>query len=119
MRRIAGWYGIVIGLGMIAMWVVFLTAGDVPEVLTAPVALSFHLVAEGLTALVLLMSGIGLLLDVPVAPPSYRVGIGMLLYTVIVSGGYFAQRAEWAFVAMFAAIDVSALFALRGAKLRG
>ncbi len=118
MRRFAGWFGIVVGLGMTAMWAVFLLGGQVPELRTAPVALGFHLAAEGLTAFLLVTSGIGLLLDAQVAPQSYRVAIGMLLYTVIVSPGYFAQLGQWPFIVLFAAIGVAALFALRGATLR-
>lgn len=119
MRRFAGWFGIVVGVGMTAMWIVFLVTDSVPEVSTAPVALGFHLVAEGLTAFVLITSGIGLLLGTSAARQSYRVGIGMLQYTAIVSAGYFAQRGDWAFVAMFGAISLLALVALRDAKLRG
>ena len=119
MRRFAGWFGIVIGTCIAAMWIVFFVTGSVPEVRTAPVALAFHLVAEGLTAFVLVTSGIGLLLGTSAARQSYRVGIGMLQYTAIVSAGYFAQRGEWAFVAMFAVIALLALVALRDAKLRG
>jgi hypothetical protein len=118
MKRLAGWFGIVVGLGMVGMWVMFFLTDKVPEVSTAPIALGFHLTAEGVTAFLLITSGIGLLLDAQVAPQSYRVGIGMLLYTVIVSAGYFAQLRQWPFVAMFAAIGVLALFALRGARLR-
>jgi len=33
----------------------------------------------------------------------------MLLYTLIVSPGYFAQKGQWAFVGMFAVILVLAL----------
>lgn len=118
MRRFAGWFGIAMGIGMIGMWSMFFATDQVPEVVTAPVALSFHLAAEGLTAFLLLTSGIGLLLEAQVAPQSYRVAVGMLLYTVIVSAGYFAQLGQWPFVAMFGVFGVLALFALRGATLR-
>ena len=37
------------------------------------------------------------------------VALGMLLYTVIVSPGYFAQRGEWPLVAMFGVLLLSAL----------
>jgi hypothetical protein len=119
MKRIAGWFGILTGIGMIGTWVLFFVTAQVPEILTAPVVLGFHLAAEGITAFLLITSGAGLLLDAQVAPQSYRVGIGMLLYSVIVSAGYFAQLGQWPFVVMFAAIGVLALFALRGARLRG
>lgn len=118
MKRFAGWFGIVVALALMGMWLVLLREGRVADVYTAPVALMFHLVAEGLTALVLLLSGVGLLLGAQVAPPGYRVGIGMLLYSLLEGAGYFAERGEWPFIVLFAVIAVVALFALRGAKLR-
>lgn len=119
MRRFAGWFGVVVGTCIAGMWIVFFASSAVPEVRTAPIALGFHLAAEALTAFTLVTSGVGLLLGTAAARQSYRVGIGMLLYTSIVSAGYFAQRGEWAFLGMFAVIVVLALFALRDAKLRG
>lgn len=118
MKRFAGWFGIVVGLGMVAMWIAFLRSGRVPEANTAPVALTFHLIAEGLTALLLVVAGGGILLEAQVAPQLYRVAVGMLLYTVIVSAGYFAQLGQWEFVTLFAVLGLGALFALRGARLR-
>ncbi len=43
----------------------FLAAGLTPEVKTAPVALGFHLAAEGATVLTLIVSGVGLLRKTP------------------------------------------------------
>jgi hypothetical protein len=36
----------------------------------------------------------------------------MLLYTVIVSPGYFAEKGQWAFVAMFAVLLLLALLSI-------
>lgn len=119
MRKFAGWFGIVVGSSMAAMWVFFFVAGSVPELRSAPIALAFHLTAEGITAFLLVTSGVGLLLGTPAARQTYRVGIGMLQYSVIVSAGYFAQLGQWPFVVMFAVISLLALLALRDAKLRG
>ena len=33
-----------------------------------------------------------------------KVSAGMLLYTAIVSPGYFAQQGQWAFLIMFATV---------------
>ena len=38
--------------------------------------------------------------------------MGMLLYTVIVSPGYFAEKGQWAFVGMFAVIVLLALVSI-------
>jgi hypothetical protein len=41
---------------MLAQWTFFISAGQVPEVRTAPIALAFHLVAEAATAILLILS---------------------------------------------------------------
>ena len=41
------------------------------------------------------------------------MALGMLLYTVIVSPGYFAQLGQWAMVAVFALLLVLAFLSIR------
>jgi hypothetical protein len=60
------------------------------------------------TALALLVGGIGLLVGAAWAVPAYLVAMGMLLYTAVVSPGYFAQKGQWAWVAIFGVIIVLA-----------
>lgn len=97
-------YGICVGFLMLAQWAFFLAAGQVPEVQTEPVRLAFHLVAEFITAVGLVISGVGLLRGARPAKAAYTVCAGMLMYSVIVSPGYFAQQGQWVFVAMFGAL---------------
>jgi hypothetical protein len=112
-RRFAQWYAIVIGVGMLGMWTMFFVSGSVPEVRTAPIALAFHLAAEAATALTLIAAGIGVARDATWAKPVYLVGSGLLLYSVVVSPGYFAQQGQWPFVGMFAAFAVGAAVSIR------
>lgn len=109
----AGWYGIAIGLLMLGQWGFFLASGSVPEVRTAPVALGFHLAAEAGTALLLIAAGVGLLRKQAWGRIGMLVALGMLLYTAIVSPGYFAQKGVWALVVMFGVIIIGALLAIR------
>ncbi|HEY3374033.1 MAG TPA: hypothetical protein VGK02_03105 [Candidatus Aquicultor sp.] len=48
------------GVSIIAMWALSFVSGQVPEVRTAPIALAFHLAAEFLTAIAILVSAIRL-----------------------------------------------------------
>lgn len=100
--KFTGWYGIVVGLSMFGQWGFFLAAGQVPELQTEPIRIYFHLAAEFTTAILLIFSGIALLKRWPWAINVYFVAAGMLLYSIIVSPGYFAQQGQWAFVGMFA-----------------
>ena len=57
----AAYYGIIVGILMLAQWGFFLAAGQVPEVQTEPIRLAFHLAAEFFTAAGLIATGFGLL----------------------------------------------------------
>ena len=110
--RWPGVFAIVVGVGMVAQWTVSLLAGGVPEVETRPVALGFHLAAEGLTAALLVAAGVALLLRRRWARWAYAVATGMLLYTAIVSPGYFVQEGQPIFLLLFAVILAFAVMTL-------
>jgi hypothetical protein len=108
----ASFYAILVGLGMIGQWSFFLATKRVPELKTEPFRIAFHLAGELLTAIALIAGGLGLLTDASWGRSTYLVAVGMLLYTVIVSPGYFAQKREWPMVGMFAVLLALALVSL-------
>ncbi len=110
--KAAGWCSLVIGVLMLGQWVFFLSMGQVPEVRTAPIALGFHLAAEAITALLLVVSGTMLIRGRSQFAWLGFVANGMLMYTVIVSPGYFAQLGQWSLVAMFAVLLGLATFSI-------
>ena len=103
---------------IILQWVFFIITGQVPELQTEPIRISFHLVAEGVTALSLILSGIGLLGKRTWGRNSAYIALGMLLYTTLVSPGYFAQQGMWPLVGMFIVILALALVCLRLLSLK-
>lgn len=107
----AAYYGIVVGILMFAQWVFFLAAGQVPEVQTEPIRLAFHLAAEFVTASGLVITGIGLLKKWSWAPAWFLAAVGMVIYSEVVSPGYFAQQGQWIFVVMFAVLLTGAVLA--------
>ena len=106
------WFGIIVGLSMVGEWALFYLVGNIPELENAPIAFSFHIAAELITAALLIVSGAGLLRRRNWARPLYLLALGMLFYTVIVSPGYFAQQGEWQWLLMFAAILLAGLMTL-------
>ena len=108
----AGVYAMVVGIGMIGQWGLSLVKKEVPEVETEPIRIGFHLAAEFATAAALLLGGLGLLLEAGWALQIYPVAIGMLVYTAIVSPGYFAQKGELAMVGFFAVVLILAVVSL-------
>lgn len=98
------WYGILVGFLMITQWTLFIVSGGVPEFQTAPWEIALHLAAEMSTAFILIVGGIGTLKSITWAKQILSVGLGMVIYSEIVSPGYYAQRGQWAFVIMFAIV---------------
>jgi len=88
------WYALIVGGLMILQWIFFIATGQVPELQTEPLRIAFHLVAEGMTAILLILSGIGLLRNRRWSRSLCLVAFGSLLYTMIVSPGYFAQLGQ-------------------------
>ena len=100
--KFASIYAVAVGALMIIMWSFFIVSGLVPEFQTKPAEILLHIVAEMLTALLLLVSGVLVLRRITWGNLTLLVAIGMLFYTMIVSPGYYIQNGTGAFVVMFA-----------------
>ncbi len=98
---IAAVLAIVIGALMIALWLGLYFSGQIPELKTERFRILFHIAGELVTACVLISGGVGLLRQQPWGNWVHLLGLGMLLYTAIVSPGYYAQRKQWPMVGMF------------------
>lgn len=107
--KFAAWYSIAVGILMLGQWAFFLASGQVPELQTEPTRITFHLLAEVVTAVALIVSGVALLRRTAWARKTAFAALGMLTYTVLQSPGYFAQLGQWALVAMFAVLLFLAL----------
>jgi hypothetical protein len=101
---ISGIYAIVMGIGIIGLWIMLVRANQVPELKTEPVAIKFHITAEIIMGILLLLSGIFLLIGLSWAPNFFVLAIGLVIYAVINSAGYYGQRKQWSFVIMFGII---------------
>jgi hypothetical protein len=110
--KYSAWYGIIVGFFMVAQWIFSIGTGRVPEFKTTPWAISFHLAAEFSTALMLLVGGIAALKYKNWGNQVLLVGLGMVIYSEIVSPGYFAEQGQWAPVAMFAVLLLGAVLAV-------
>jgi len=109
---LAAWFAIIVGLAMIGQWMFSYASGQIPELKTETIRIGFHIAGEILTAIMLVISGVGLLFAVPWAPTLFYISMGMLLYTAIVSPGYFAQKGEWIWVPFFAVIIILAVLSV-------
>jgi hypothetical protein len=110
--KYSAWYGILVGFLMIVQWGFTILSGGVLEFETTPWAIGFHLAAEMSAALLLIIGGVALLKLSVWGRQILLVGLGMVMYSEIVSPGYFAQQSQWAMVAMFAILLFGATWAV-------
>lgn len=102
-------FAIIVGVGMIGQWSIAYFNYPIPELATEPIRIRFHIAAEIITALALILAGFSLLKKQPWRLIAFPISMGMVFYTIIVSPGYFAQKGEWAWVGLFAIILLLAL----------
>lgn len=100
-KKAASIYSFFMGISMIAMWSIFYVTGSIPEIQTKPIELSMHIAAEFFTAILLIVGAIGLFTNKIWGLKVYLLSMGMLLYTLIMSPGYFLQQGQIPFVIMF------------------
>ncbi len=104
LKKVVSGYSIVIGLSIFGMWAMFWITGNIPELETEPLRAGSHLIAELTTAGLLIFGGITLIRKWKYALNLFQVSMGMLIYTLIQSPGYFAEQDEFAFVGMFSVL---------------
>jgi hypothetical protein len=92
---IASIYAMIIGIAMFCMWIFLLGKREVPELTTKPTQIFFHLTAELLTSIILVIGGIGLILDQSWGVPLFFISIGMALYSTINAAGFYGQLKDW------------------------
>ena len=104
MDTVVAVYCVTVGASMAVWWAVELRNGVLHRGDRSRPEITLHVVAELVTAVVLVAGGVVILTDG--APSLAFVGLGLLLYAVIQSPGYFLERGERAMVWMFAALVV-------------
>lgn len=83
-----------VGLSIAGLWSTLLVRRQVPEVAQGLPSIRFHLTAEYLASIGLLIGGIGMLLDASWGAPVAAVSLGAALYSTINSPGYYADRRQ-------------------------
>jgi hypothetical protein len=99
--KISGVYQVLTGAGMIGIWILNFWKGEIPELQTEPYRIAMHILAEAVTAIMLLVSGFHILMKGRKLPNLFNIASGALIYTLIASPGYFAQMSHWGAVAPF------------------
>ena len=92
MRMFTSFFKIIIGSGMIGIWAFLFITKQIPEVQTEPIRIMMHIAAELATGIMLLISGLYYLLKSKKHKILFNLSFGALIYTLIVSPGYYAQQ---------------------------
>ncbi len=106
LRKTIAVYSIIVGIAMLGIWVLQLLTGQATELETEPIRITLAIAADWLTAIMLLVSGAGLLRQKYWAIKLSLFSLGMLVYSVVVSAGYFGQLGNLAFIALFAILFI-------------
>ena len=106
---IASIYIIIIGIAMLSMWLFLLIKREVPELKTKPTQIFFHLAAEFLTSVILIIGGIGLIMNQSWGVTIFFIAIGMAIYSTINAAGFYGQLKDWP---MFITLIVFTIFSL-------
>lgn len=104
-------YSILIGLFMIRYWVFALSTDLVPPE-EKPWAITFHVIAEFSTAILLIVSGAGLWFGSEWARTLSALALGLLLYIAIYSPWYFAQKNNLPMAVVFIVLIVLTVAAI-------
>jgi len=104
--KLTGVYQLIVGAGIIGIWIIQFLFGEIPEIQTAPYSIVMHMLAETFTGLMLLFSGAAILLNRNKQTVLFYISSGALLYTLLASPGYFMQQNEWGVATLFLALLV-------------
>jgi len=105
-RTLSATYAIFIGITIFGMWSVLAFTNQIPELKTGSVEIIYHLIAEFLTAILLIIAGIGLVKQKNWSFHLFFVSLGMLFYTTIVSAGYYVDAGELIMLSMFSFLQI-------------
>jgi hypothetical protein len=115
---IAGVFCVAVGVLIVAQWAITLVKRQVPSLESkqggsrGKVEMGFHLAAEFATAILLIISGSALLNQDAWSINAFLIALGMLIYTLINSPGYFAQMRKWPMVVLFCVLLLLAILSL-------
>ena len=104
-------FSIAVGIALVATWLRWIAIGEVPEWSTRPARVAFHIGAEFVTAIALLVAGYGLVRSRRWAAGWHLASLGLLVYATIEGTGYYSAAGQPAMVIATAATGVVA-FAL-------
>lgn len=109
--KISAIYQLVVGVEILGIWSMLVLSGEVPEMATAPWQIGMHILAEMITGILLLISGLFIMIRGR-KHGFFNLSFGALLYTLIASPGYYAHQGKWGIATLFFILLLSAVLLL-------
>lgn len=106
MDTVIGLYSIVIGVFVLGLWAASLVSRNVPELATKPWEIRAHISAETIMALTLIGGGALELAGAAQGRLVVILGLGMTIYSIVNSSGYYLQRRQLPPTIMFGVLLV-------------
>lgn len=106
---IASIYTIIIGIAMLCMWIFLLGKKEVPELSTKPTQITFHLIAEFLTSVILIIGGFGMFTNQSWGSVLFFISIGMIIYSTINAAGFYGELKDWPMFIMLLVFTIVSL----------
>ena len=103
-NKLLGYIYIIIGIGIIGLWIMLLSTDQVPEIETALAEIIMHIIIEVMMGIMAIISGIFLIKGLKYYKELCLLTNGLLIYSVVNSSGYYLQSSNFAMVVMFVVI---------------
>jgi hypothetical protein len=111
MKKRIAYFSIFLGLMVIGMWLDLLLKGSINEGTTA---ISFHIFAEFIMAVICVVSGIAMIRNKPYGIETNILCMGMVVYSTLNAAGYYGQQGQRPMMIIFLIICALAAFTIIG-----
>jgi len=101
---------VVIGIGIIGLWIMLITTNQVPEFETEPTSIVFHITIECIMGIFSILCGLWLFQKRKHFKELILFTNGLLGYSVVNSSGYYVELGEYAMIIMFTFILLFTLY---------
>ncbi|MBN2300065.1 MAG: hypothetical protein JXC31_02635 [Acholeplasmataceae bacterium] len=100
-KKIIASYMIIVGIGIIGLWIMLFATDQIPELETEPIAIAFHIFIEIAMGIISFIAGLSLLKNYKYQKELIIFANGMICYSVINSSGYYGDLKQYSMILMF------------------
>jgi hypothetical protein len=103
-------FAVIVGSSMIIMWIFLILTGQVPEYEYKPIETLFSIAADNITAILVLIGGIGVYKKKSWGNKLFLVSMGALFYSLMIAIGYYSQLRQYIMLVLFIPIFAGMMY---------